>query len=293
MSAQPPVAKTDLIGRLTARVLELPPVRWLKPILDDYAAAGGGLLASGVAFNSLFAILPAILLLVSFLGLVLKDDPGRLEQVIEALATEFPPLAEFFRLALDQFTAGAVSFGLLGLVGLVWGSSRFYQSFDEAIARIFQGSPQRDPIQRGVLGVLSVVLLIGAVLLVVYLVSLLDQARSDLPIVSQAATIARTFVGSALGTIAVFSAAIAVVFRIVPTRTPSWAAVRRPALAVGLALAVLTGIFAVITPRLVGSLRVYGAFVVVFAAMIWLSYVAQAILVGAVWVHRRATAEDR
>ncbi len=293
MSAQPPVAKTDLIGRLTARVLELPPVRWLKPILDDYAAAGGGLLASGVAFNSLFAILPAILLLVSFLGLVLKDDPGRLEQVIEALATEFPPLAEFFRLALDQFTAGAVSFGLLGLVGLVWGSSRFYQSFDEAIARIFQGSPQRDPIQRGVLGVLSVVLLIGAVLLVVYLVSLLDQARSDLPIVGQAATIARTFVGSALGTIAVFSAAIAVVFRIVPTRTPSWAAVRRPALAVGLALAVLTGIFAVITPRLVGSLRVYGAFVVVFAAMIWLSYVAQAILVGAVWVHRRATAEDR
>ena len=83
------------------------------------------------------------------------------------------------------------------------------------------------------------------------------------------------------------------VYRIVPTRTPSWAAVRRPALAVGLALAVLTGIFAVITPRLVGSLRVYGAFVVVFAAMIWLSYVAQAILVGAVWVHRRATAEDR
>ncbi len=292
MSAQPPVAKTDLIGRLSAWVLELPPVRWLKPILDDYAAAGGGLLASGVAFNSLFAILPAILLLVSILGLLLQD-PGRLEQIIEGLAAEFPPLAEFFRLALDQFSAGAVSFGLLGLIGLVWGSSRFYQSLDEAIARIFQGSPQRDPIQRGVRGVLSVVLLIGAVLVVAYLITLLEQARSDLPIVSQAATVARSVVGSALGTIVVFAAAIAVVYRIVPTRTPSWQAIRVPAVAVGLALAVLTGIFALITPRLVGSLRVYGAFVAVFAAMIWLSYVAQAILIGAVWVHRRATPDDR
>ena len=34
----------------------------------------------------------------------------------------------------------------------------------------------------------------------------------------------------------------------------------------------------------------YGAFVAVFAAMIWLSYVAQAILVGAAWVHRRTLA---
>ena len=60
--------------------------------------------------------------------------------------------------------------------------------------------------------------------------------------------------------------------------------------AVGLALAAFTLIYAIITPRLVGSLQVYGAFVAVFAAMIWLSYVAQAILVGAAWVYRRTGA---
>jgi membrane protein len=289
-TGQPP-AKTDLIGRLTARVLELQPVRWLKPILDDYGAAGGGLLASGLAFNSLFAILPAILLLVSLLGLLLHD-PARLEQVVGALATAFPPLADFFRLALDQFSAGAISFGLIGLVGLVWGSSRFYQSLDAAIALIFQGSPRRDPIQRGIRGVLSVVLLIGAVLIVVYVVVWFDSFRSDLPVVSQLADLARSVVGSVVGAIVVFSVAIGIVYRIVPTRTPTWRAVLVPALAVGLALAVLTGVFALITPRLVGALSVYGAFVAVFAAMIWLSYVAQAILVGAAWVHRRSSGED-
>lgn len=292
MSTGQPPAKTDLIGRLTARVLELQPVRWLKPILDDYGAAGGGLLASGLAFNSLFAILPAILLLVSLLGLLLHD-PARLEQVVGALATAFPPLADFFRLALDQFSAGAISFGLIGLVGLVWGSSRFYQSLDEAIARIFEGSPRRDPFQRGLRGVLSVVLLIGAVLVVVYVVGWLDSVRSNLAVVGQLADVARSAVGSAIGTIIVFSAVIGIIYRMVPTQTPRWAAISRPALAVGIALAVLTGIFALITPRLVGSLRVYGAFVAVFAAMIWLSYVAQAILVGAAWVHRRSMTDDQ
>ena len=94
--------------------LALPPVRWLTPILDDYGAAGGGLLASGVAFNSLFAILPAILLLVSMLGIVL-NDPIRLEQIVDGFAERFPPLEQFFNDALRQVSAGAVTFSLLGL----------------------------------------------------------------------------------------------------------------------------------------------------------------------------------
>ena len=284
--AVPP--KKDLIGRVADRVLELPPVRWLKPIMDDYGAAGGGLLASGLAFNSLFAILPAILLLVGILGLIL-DDPVRLDALVRDFTARFPPLEEFFRQALSQFGAGAVSFSILGLVGLVWGSSRFYQSLDDAIARIFQGSRRRDPIQRGVRGVLSVLLLFGAVLLAVFLGSALDGIRTNVAVIDGAIRVLTSTLGSGLGTILIFAVAIALIYRMVPTVTPPWSAIGRPALAVGLALAVFTLIYAIITPRLVGSLQVYGAFVAVFAAMIWLSYVAQAILVGAAWVYRRTS----
>ena len=278
---------TELPGRLSAWALALPPVRWLQPIMDDYTEAGGGLLASGLAFNSLFAILPAILLLVSILGLLLQD-PAALDEVIRALSNQFPPLAEFFEIALSGFTAGAVSFSIIGLIGLVWGSSRFYQSLDMAIARIFQGSRRRDPLQRGIRGVLSVLMLIGAVILVVILREFLQGVAADQPAIGFGRSFLASTLGSAALTGVVFTIAVAVVYRIVPTETPSWRAVTVPAVAVGLALAVLTEIFALITPRLVGSLRVYGAFVAVFAAMIWLSYVAQAILLGAAWVHRRA-----
>lgn len=290
MKPEGPPPKTDLIGRISAWVLELPPVRWLKPIMDDYGAAGGGLLASGVAFNSLFAVLPAILLIVSLLGLYL-DDPLRLEQLVQAFARQFPPLEEFFRQALDQFRAGAVSFSVLGAIGLVWGSSRFYQSLDEAIARIFRGSRERDPIQRGLRGILSVGLLVGAVVGAVGFSQVVNDVRVDVPGSSGVLDLLSSSVGSIIGTILIFAAVVGVIYRMVPTETPSWRAVAVPAAAIGTTLAVLTGIFAVLTPRLIGALHVFAAFVAVFAAMIWLSYLAQALLIGAAWVHRRAQNE--
>jgi membrane protein len=288
VNADAPPPEKDLVGRIADRVLDLPPVRWLKPIMDDYDAAGGGLLASGLAFNSLFAILPAILLLVGILGLILNDS-ARLDALVRDFTARFPPLEEFFRQALSQFGAGAVSFSVLGLVGLVWGSSRFYQSLDDAIARIFQGSRRRDPIQRGVRGVLSVLLLFGAVLLVVFLGNAVNGIHTDVPVIDDAIRVLTSTLGSGLGTIIIFAVAIALIYRMVPTVTPPWSAIWRPAFAVGLALAGFTLVYAIITPRLIGSLQVYGAFVAVFAAMIWLSYVAQAILVGAAWVYRRTT----
>ena len=60
-----------------------------------------------------------------------------------------------------------------------------------------------------------------------------------------------------------------------------------PSLVVGSFVAIFTALFTALTPQFVGSLQIYGAFVAVFAAMIWLSFVSQALLVGAAWVHGR------
>ncbi len=286
MTADPERRGPGPLERISGWVLDLRPVRWLKPILDAYDAAGGGLLASGLAFNALFAALPAILLIVSLLGILLNDS-ARLDEVVRALAQTFPPLQDFLRQALAEFSRGAVSFSILGLVGLVWGSSRFYQSLDEAIARIFEGSPRRDPVQRGIRGIASVGLLIGALVGFASLIAAVHGLATDLPLVVDASRLVTSTIGSALGSLVLFSVAMAGIYRIVPTKQPSWRAIGRPAVAVGLALSVLTGLFALAAPRLVGSLQVYGAFITVFAAMIWLSYVAQAILIGAAWVHRR------
>lgn len=275
------------LARLVDRILELGPVRWLVPILDSYDAAGGSLLASGLAFNSLFAVLPSILLIVAIVG-VLLGDPGRLAAIVTSLTVSFPPLAGFFKEALAGFAGGAVTFSVVGIVALVWGASRFYQSLDDAMARIFESEVRRDPFQRGVLGVLSVVLLaaiVGAVIAISHIATSVGADR--VPGFDLGVGLLSSTIGALVVSVGLFSGGVAIIYRIVPTNRPAWRMIRRPAIAVGLFAAILTALFTVITPQLVGSLQVYGAFVAVFGAMIWLSFVSQAVLVGATWVHRR------
>lgn len=267
------------VARIVDRVVTLGPVRWLLPILADYDLAGGGLLAAGLAFNSLFAILPAILLVVAVVGVIL-GDPGRLAVLSASLSASVPPLAGVFEVALGSFAHGAVTYSLVGLIALVWGASRFFQSLDDALARILESTRRRDPFRRGLLGVGSVLLLAGVIGGLVLLSGLAATAGiTDAPGASLATTLLNSPVAG--------DVASALVYRFVPTNRPTWTMIGRPATATGLFCAAFTSVFALLTPQLVGSLEVYGAFVGVLAAMVWLSFVCQAVLIGAAWVHQR------
>ena len=291
---KPPVAAPKgPVARLVDRVLNVGPIRWLIPILEDYDAAGGGLLASGLAFNSLFAILPAILLVVAVVG-VLLGDPARLAAVLASLSVSFPPLAGFFEVALGGFAHGAVTYSVVGVVALMWGASRFYQSLDDAMARIFGSRRRRDPLRRGLLGIGSVVLLaavIGGLVLGSNLATTLGASR--VPGVAIASSVLAAPIGAGLASVLLFIGGIALIYRLVPTNRPSWRMIRRPAVVVGGFGALFTALFTVLTPQFVGSLQIYGAFVAVLAAMIWLSFVSQAVLIGAAWVRHRMVKGER
>jgi membrane protein len=277
----PASAPPGPLARLVKRVLALGPVAWLVPIVEIYTSAGGGLLAAGLAFSSLFAILPAILLVIGVVGVVLGDT-DRLEALTASLSSAFPPMADFFTVALSSFASGATTYSLIGLVFLAWGASRFYQSLDEALARIFRSTVRRGILVRNILGILWVVVL---TVLIVGLILLSRLVGGD----AEVAALAR--VASTLGaagiSLVVFGVGLALVYRLVPTNAPDWRHVRRPAVVVGLFLTVFTGAFALLAPSLIGSLKVYGAFVAVFAAMLWLSVLSQALLIGAAWTHHR------
>jgi membrane protein len=286
--SRPPAAPPKgPLAHFIDRVLLLGPVRWLIPILNAYDAAGGGLLASGLAFTSLFAILPSILLIIAVVG-VLLGDANRLTDVSARLTASFPPLAGFFEAALGGFAKGAITYSVVGLVALVWGSSRFYQSLDDAMARIFESTRRRDPLRRGLLGIASVALLAAVVAGLIVITQLATSLGVDgLPGVAVGAAILSTALGAAVASVALFSVGIALIYRFVPTNQPTWRMIGAPSLVVVSFVAIFTALFTVLTPQFVGSLQIYGAFVAVFAAMIWLSFVSQALLIGAAWVHQR------
>jgi membrane protein len=279
------------VERLIARVMAIAFVRRLVEVMDGYDRAGGGLLASGLAFNSLFALLPAILLLIGLAGLVL-GNPERLAALSADLSARFPPLAVFFQEALAGLAAGAVAYSVVGFIALIWGASRFYDSLDNAIGRIFEGSAKRNPIERGVMGVVVILVAIGLGMGGFVIVSVgAGMAASGLADGGLLGRLLELVSQSIVLNFAFFFLVAGLIYHYVPTRRPSWRAVGLPALILAILAALLTQLFALLAPRLVGGLQVYGAFVAILATMLWLSFMSQGLLIGAAWVKSRAPAE--
>jgi len=271
--------------RVVGRLLGLPRVQVLRSVLDGYGAAGGGLLAAGLAYAGLFALVPGVLLILGIGGLVLGD--GELHDTfVESVVAVIPPLRDLLGPALSDLRAQAGSTTLIGAIGLAWGASRFYDAFERAIARVFGNDDRRGFVARTLLGVLSVILLGAAFWLVTILTGL--RAFIDAAVGEGAHPLAGLAgILMDMAGLLVVVAALACVYRLVPSRRPRWAAVILPAAAVSISLVAIVRLFVFLAPRLIGAAAVLGTLATVFVALAWLSITFQAVLLGAAWVHAR------
>lgn len=257
-----------------------------RRVFDRYSAAGGSLLAGGLAYSALFAIVPGVLLTAGASGLLIRDPLVR-ENVAEVIVQAMPPLRALVRVILDEAARDAGSVSLIGAVGLVWGASRFAIAFQDAFGRILGQQRERGLVGRNVLAFAVVLAMIAAFVLGTLLYgfgSFLAAAERSgaLAVVGDAIGIALTWAPP----IATFLA-IALVYRVVPSTPPSWGAVILPAVAAAIALAALSLLFVYFAPRFIGAAAILGTLATVFAALAWLGLSFQAVLLGAAWVWER------
>lgn len=271
------------LAALLERFLARPRVAFIGAVLDTYGRAPGGLLANGLAFTALFASIPTALVALGLAGW-LADDPAIQAALAAALAAAFPPLAEVIDASLVALTDGAPITGLVGLVGLVWAVSQLYVAVDVAFARVFTQTPERAVVLRTARGLLWVAIVVGLVVAAIVVATSLTAAELVLPdgaaLVPEVARLLTAWpVLIGLGIVAV-----ALVYRFVPARNPAWPAVLVPAGAAGLAIGLLTQLFAFVAPRVVGVASVVGPLATIFISLAWLSLSFQALLLGAAWV---------
>src|SRR5215813_13922532 len=94
---------------ILSRFLDAPRIVEVRAVLDTYGRAAGGLLANGLAFSTLFAAIPTLVLIAAF-----------------------PPLEDLVDSALDALSRGAAAASLFGVIGLVWTVSQLYGALDVA-----------------------------------------------------------------------------------------------------------------------------------------------------------------
>jgi membrane protein len=258
-------------------------VQRLQAVLARNEEAGGALLSAGLAFYALFALLPGLLLLAGLAGWLIGDPETR-AALVGDLVRNLPPLAGPFEETLDRLVSDRGTFTVLGLLGLAWGASNFYGSLDEAMARLFRGGRARGIVERRVRGVIGVGALIGAALVAVVAGSTRAYVEATLHVGGDVAF--WSVVGPAI-TALVQVAAVLIVYRVVPTAPPSWSDALLPGIVTGLLIALLTVLFTLVAPQLVGGLQAFGVLAALFGALIWLNYGFQLLLIGAAWAALR------
>jgi membrane protein len=254
--------------------------------MGRYSAAGGSLLADGLAYGALFAAVPATVLAVAVAGVVIAD-PAQRASTVAAIGLVLPPLRELVDAVLSDASRDAGALGVIGLATLAYGASRFVLAFSDALSRVMGRTGRRGLVARNALAIGAVVLLVVAVVAT----PTLAGAASFLDVAEASGALA--FVGGAvhlaLGIIPPVATIVAIglVYRLVPVPAPRWRALAPPALVVGLALTILVQAFVFLAPRLIGAAALLGTIAAIFAALAWLGLSFQALLIGAAWAADR------
>ena len=266
-----------IIEPLVARVLGVPRIAMANAVYTRFASSSGPILARGIAFVALFAVVPAVIVVLSIVGIFVSDPAVRAE-IVAILTEQIPSLAPVLDEALASFAGMATTTGIVGLALLVWSASSMVRAIDGAFRVIFQDSGEgRTPI-RDVVSVLAVAAgaVLAALVLILITVPGVEERAGPLGRLVQAVTSVVVVIGL-----------LALAFAFVPRPRPALRALWLPAVATGLALYLLSELFVFLGPLLFGSADLYGAFGALFLGLVWLSNVTQIILLGAAWVAER------
>lgn len=283
MASGPRLSVRDRLGVLQRRLLRDKRVRETQAVLTVVGDASGGLLAAGLAFHALFAIIPALLFAIGVLGFVM-GDPARAQEIVESLVSRVPALADLADEVLESLIAGRGAFSIVGLIGFVWGASGFYGALDEAMRRLLPGGTPRSVVEQRIRGVMAVFALVGAAVAAVLATSLVSllEAVVLLPPGFEGVRL----IGAGL-IILIFIVVVLLTYLIVPVASPSVRAALPPALLAGTGIGLVTALFSVLTPFLVGRLSGPGLLATVFGALVWLRITFEMLNHGAAWARVR------
>ena len=261
-----------------------------RAVFDRYNARGGGLLAAGIAYNTLFAIIPLALFGGAVLGFFVTDPAG-LANIRSVLVEWAPPLASAVDEILGGLATASPSLSIIGLVGMAWGATRLFSSLEMGIGAMFAEAPQRGIVEQTIRRVASV-LVVAGIVVAVFLSTSVASFVSELGLIGADATGFGVLVLLLGLPIAVSSVALAIVYRVLPPVRPGVSAFLMPAVTIGVGLVILTRLFAVIAPRALGANFVYGTLGAIFVALAWLGLAYSMILIGAAWVRERMLAVE-
>lgn len=148
------------------------------------------LIASGIAFNAIFCMIPLLLLFTSLLGILLNSSELGIGRIDEALSAVFPSqpyaqsIKDAIKHAVGDIVAYRTSFGLVGALVLVWTGTSLFSSMRNALHKVFRVSSEKNlflSILEDIVWVFAAGILFIALNLITWMFSLLETLITLVP----------------------------------------------------------------------------------------------------------------
>lgn len=282
----------DRVKQLIARLQQSRPFR----VFTRYTGVRGPILASGLAYQALFAVFAAVWVGFSIAGLVISGDIGLRDRVIGVISGAVPGLIDAGdgNGAIDPsvlLEPGVFSWtGLIALVGLLVTALGFLASLRDGIRVIFDlpaltGNPVVQKLKDLAVGLgFAVVLIVSAALSFLGTSAtswLLDAVGigSDSVVGAVAARILSIAIMFAIDAVT-----LGALFRVLSGVPIPWSRLRGGVLVGATGLGVLKVLFSAAIIGGVGSNPLLKSFAVILGLLIFFNFVCQVILLAASWI---------
>jgi len=97
-------------------------------VVKKYGDDNGGMLASSLAHSAFVSVFPLLLILVTILGLIASVNPTVQDEVLKAVATQFPLIGSKLTGNIHALHRSSIVGLIVGSVGVVWGGMGFAQA---------------------------------------------------------------------------------------------------------------------------------------------------------------------
>jgi membrane protein len=288
MAEAPTTGEAPLLSRLARWPLDIARnlVRVVPVAIDGYFRDRLGQHAAGIAYRVLFSLAPLTIVLVSVVGLVLRNDARR-QDVIDEIVGWLPVTEEGSNSVEDAITRLASPTSVLGLFSLLvffWAATGMMASLRtglEAALRV----ERRRPAARGKL--VDVLLVTAAGALVIAMIAVAVVAQVVTRFVDSAATVVG-FEGGLLAEviravvpILVTTVVVMLLYRFVPSRRLRFGDAVAGGIVTGVLLLAISAASAYVYDRVTELSVIYGSITVVLVFLYSVYLYASAVLFGA------------
>jgi membrane protein len=288
MAEAPMTGETPFLSRLARWPLDILRnlVRVVPVAIDRYFADRLGQHAAGIAYRVLFSLAPLTIVLVSIVGVVLRNDARR-QDVVDQIVGWLPVTEEGSNTVEDAITRLASPTSVVGILSLLlffWAATGMMASLRtglEAALRV----ERRRPAARGKL--VDLLLVAGAGALVIAMIAVAVVAQVVTRFVDSAATVVG-FEGGllaelirALVPILVTTVVVMLLYRFVPSRRLRFGDAVAGGIVTGVLLLAISAASAYVYDRVAELSVIYGSITVVLVFLYSVYLYASAVLIGA------------